>query len=255
MKHRNRVGFVGLVILAMGCIGCGTDHTSGTIINAEALESELAGDDWHWSYVTAALGGDRDTWLSCDGVGGVTETLRRWVVDDEGDSSYPVTTRGGHYTVDSAGRVQLTYPGVDGGERTETFTASVAADTPVFGYEEGVPTIKGRGRGMTTRAFVATGGDQWTTGFGWTEGAGTHQTDVTITLDMGAAVCVMTVRVVMLRRDAAGERAADETFTDVPCRFEQADVGLAAIADSLRTVEGRALSWMLLARRAVWKTA
>ena len=113
------------------------------------LEAELAGTDWHWAYYTAALGGDRDTWLSFDGADGVTETVQRWVYDGDGQSSDPVTRQVGTTLIHDAAHVSLSYAA----GQSQDLIAHVGPEAPEMSWSDGHLVFTTRDQTLTRAPF------------------------------------------------------------------------------------------------------
>ena len=229
-------GWAWAFVLLAGCAEL-PETGAAAPVEPSQLEAELAEADWHWAYYTAALGGDRDTWLSFDGAGGVTETetVQSWVYDGDGESSYPVTRRVGTYTVDEAARVSLSY----GAGKRVYFTAHVAPDAPEMSWSDGQQVFKTRDAAMTTRALRSLGDNRWGCSFGDQDAETGRDITVTVTVDPSASVCVMDILVALEVRKPEGAAAAEVTYPGVPCRVVELDFGRAIVADDLLTSDGR----------------
>jgi hypothetical protein len=241
-----------LIILA----GCADAPADGTTVQeqltdgTDELSAALVDTDWHWAYYTAALGGDYDTWLTFDGGGNARWTREFWVYDyAEGGSSYPVESVVGQYSHGPFNRVDVVFEDPSDPARTRTksgapaefyFTGAVSQTLPKLAYDDGVEVLTAVGHGLTTRAFAATGLNQWRSEYGHQDGSRTHDAVVTVDIDFDADECSMVLHLELSAEVDGMRYQADETTPALPCRFERVQEGIFAINDSLINHDDRA---------------
>lgn len=168
------------LLLGLMVAGCsGAEPVAGEQPDLTSLRAALGQLDWHWRYITAAIGGDRSETWRLEGDGTAHVTRRAWVVDSDGADDWVQHDEQGTYALGESGDLSIDWTDADGVTRQRTGRVAVLTAAPQRKYDAGARRVVSGPAALATRALRGNG-VEYTTSYGARDGDVTEAVGVQV---------------------------------------------------------------------------